>query len=155
MSIPEAKVLSRNHISSKLRSCSGLLLKCRKFLSINLLYRVFVCLGMSYINYFILIYSNISKYNFNAINRDFNHCGSIIYNCFSSCLEDYNWPDLHVIQHQLQLIFIHKVIHLGFAPPLKDLLHSGQVNKGHNLRNNHKLQTRRFNMNLGQKSFEY
>ena len=46
-------------------------------------------------------------------------------------------------------------MHMGFAPPLKDLLTLNNIQKPYMLRNKQDLQTVRFKKKTGQKSFTY
>ena len=123
------------HIIAKLNLCSYVLNRCKKFLNRHLLKLIFNSIGLSYINYFAVIAKSCNTSDLNKIEAKYNHCGSIIYNCFYNSLHHYNWLKLKDLLQFMQLSFLFKVIKNGFAPCIADVIVELKDCK-YNLRNN-------------------
>ena len=139
----------------KLRQCCGVLHKFRHFLSKKQLLTIFSCLALSYIHYFAIVCSSAKKMYITKISSSYNNCGSIIHNCFVKYINEYDWIEYELLTSRIKLYFLHKVISCKFSPTLLSILNEGMINKKYNLRNNDRLQVKRFNKSYGSKAFAY
>ena len=121
---------------AKLHICSGIMSKCRYFLSSEQLMLIFYCLGGSYLNYYSLICYNLSAGQLKKINHAYNHCGTIFYNCTYSHQKNFNWCNLYDLLKYRMHIFIHKLLHNGLCPPLKMKIITKDRHNQYQLRNN-------------------
>lgn len=144
-----------NHLCKKLRQCCGALVRYRNFLTTDLLYQVFAGLGLTYIHYFALGCSGCNKSALKTISLEYNHCGSVLKNCYMNRLEFHEWSPFNHLLHKIQLRLIHKTFHHNYAPNLKTIFMANDHRPNYNLRDTNRLKVTRFNKCIGQKSFMY
>ena len=143
-----------NYIITKLNVCSIILQRSRYFLNKKLLSLIFNSIGLTYITYFSIISKTCTNYDFSKLERKYNQCGSIIFNCVYDSLELYKWPKLAKVLYIYQCAFIFNILKKHYSPALNEIINTQTV-RPYNLRNNSQLSTVRCNSNIGQASFNY
>ena len=129
-----------NHVVSRLNICCLILQRARSFCGTKTLYLIFNAIGLSYIMYFSSLIYNCGNTNFNKLETKYKQCGSVIHNCFYSDLDSFDWPPLRFIIIKTQLTLLFKILNLGYAPPLKQLIISiFAPQTQYNLRNKNKM----------------
>lgn len=146
-----------NNLVNKLEICASILCKCRYFLTNAQLHLLFNSLGIAYINYFSVCILNMNRHKINRIKQAYNHCGSVLNNCYKNALHQYKWTDLDSLIKFIVLKMLFKIVNCRFCPPIRELLFRPQLdNICYSLRhNNHNMQVKRFKSSYGQRSIEH
>jgi hypothetical protein len=110
---------------------------------------------MAFIHYYALVCSTANKTLTKRIVSQYNHCGSVIYNCYIYSLDSFEWPEYDNLVNKIKLLFLHKVIQCNFAPMLFEIMNSRNIPKRYALRNKYDLQIQRATKVIGTKSFSY
>lgn len=111
-----------SHICAKLSRGSSIIARCKAFLDCKLLFNLFNCLILPYINYSHTMLAFTNKRDFLKLESIYNNVGKIIYSCVRSDLSRRNWLDLRFRILVSNYIFLYGIIYKFHAPPLADSL---------------------------------
>lgn len=139
------------HISSIFSRNNAILQRTRSFLPIEARLRIFRAISMCHLHYCSLLYVNPQQKCVKKLHCVYLNSGCILYNCFSSALTNYKWPDLNTIFQINKYVFLYKVIKMNYSPNLCKLLEL--TSHDHNTRQHNHFKLTRFKHTQNSSSF--